>query len=221
MRRTANEFCVACTVAAATLATAVPVAEAHSPIEGVGTFYGHLLHPLVVPSQALLLIAVALLLGQQGREHARIGLVALVAGFGGGLAASSLGWIDGTREPVLLFAAMAIGGVVGVALRLPLLLTILAAAAAGTAIGLDSALGDLSGRETPLALAGLTAGVVYFVILGAGLTVGLTKDWQRIGVRVAGAWVFAASLMVFALSLTVGGPRAAAAQRIAGIVASC
>jgi Protein of unknown function (DUF3604) len=48
----------------------VNLAEAHSPIQGIGTFYSYLLDPFVVPPHAILLTALALLLGQQGRARA-------------------------------------------------------------------------------------------------------------------------------------------------------
>ena len=50
------------------------LAHAHSPIEGIGDFYNGMLHPLLVPSHVLLLLALGLLRGQQGLRSMRYGL---------------------------------------------------------------------------------------------------------------------------------------------------
>ena len=193
------------------IAVCPSLAEAHSPINGIGTFYGHFLHPLAVPSQALLLIAAALLLGQQDRKGARVGLVTLGLGFVAGLMVSSAGVVAGVREQLLLSGALIVGGAVCLGRRIPISLTTLAAAGAGIALGLDSAPDSSSPREALLAFAGLVTGVLYLTTLISGLTVGLTKSWQRVGVRIAGSWIVAASVLVLALSIAVPAKRAIAA----------
>jgi hypothetical protein len=130
---------VVCVVIAMAIAVYPSLAEAHSPIKGFGTFYSHLLHPLAVPSHALLLTAAALMLGQQGRSTARIGFVALGLSFVVGLTAAKAGAVGGVREPLLLCGAFVIGGMVVLGLQMPALLSTLAAAGAGIAIGVDSA----------------------------------------------------------------------------------
>jgi hypothetical protein len=193
------------------LAVCPSLAEAHSPIKGLGTFYGHLLHPLVVPAHALLLVAAALMLGQQGRSGARIGLVVLGLAFAGGLMAAKAGLVDGVREPILLLGAFVIGCAVSFGARMPTSLLASAAAGAGVAIGLDSATNTLFQREAILAFAGVTTGVLYLAILIIGSTVGLTAHWHRIGVRIAGSWIVAASVLVLALAIVVPAKRAPAA----------
>jgi hypothetical protein len=194
-----------------TLIACPSLAEAHSPIKGFGTFYSHLLHPLLVPAHALLLIGAALVLGQQGRSGARVGLVALGLAFAAGLTVTKAGAIDGVREQVLLFGALVIGGAVSLGKRMPIVLTVLVAAGAGIAIGLDSATDTAGQREAFLAFAGVSIGVLYLAILITGLTVGLTQHWHRVGVRIAGSWIVAASVLVLALSIAVPVKRATAA----------
>ena len=194
-----------------TLIAYSPSAEAHSPIKGLGTFYSQLLHPFAVPSHALLLIAAALMLGQQGRDSARIGLSALGLAFTVGLAVATANALDGVREQTLLFGAFAIGGVVSLDRRMPSSLTALIAAGAGIAIGLDSATNTSGLHDAVLALAGVTIGVLYLATLIAGLTVGLMKHWHRVGVRIAGSWIVAASILVLALSIAAPTNRATTA----------
>jgi urease accessory protein len=196
------------------IAVCPSLAQAHSPIQGLGTFYGHLLHPVFVPAHALLLAAAALMLGQQGRKAARIGLVALGLAFAAGLTAAKAGLLDGVREQILLFGALLIGGAVGIGMQMPATLTTLAAAGAGVAIGLDSATNALVQREAILAFAGVTIGVLYFAILITGSTVGLTAHWHRIGVRIAGSWIVAISVMVLALSIAVPAKHTAVATGV-------
>lgn len=166
-------------------------AEAHSPIEGLGTFYNYMLHPAAVLAHALLLVSVALMLGQLGRRAARVGLAALTFGFFAGLATSWTGTMTIVREPILLLGAFAAAAAVSLAVRPPSGAAALAAGLAGLCIGLDSAPNDPAMRDVTLAYAGLIAGTLWVVTIVTGLTVGLTKDWQRVGVRIAGSWIAA------------------------------
>src|SRR5690554_1493460 len=49
------------------------LAWSHSPIAGIGQFYGGLLHPLMVPAHTLTLTVFALLIGQSGIRAMRLG----------------------------------------------------------------------------------------------------------------------------------------------------
>ncbi len=184
--------------------------EAHSPIQGMGTFYNHLLHPLVVPSQALLLIAIALMLGQQGRSIARVGIVSFGLAFAAGLTVATVVTLEGEREWILLFGTLVVGSAVCLDWRIPGLLVTFLAAGAGITIGLDSALSTAGLRDTALAAAGGTVGVLYLTIVIAGLTVAIEKHWQRVAIRIAGSWILAVSIMVLTLSIAGTAKRTAA-----------
>jgi hypothetical protein len=188
----------------AALLTSSTVAEAHSPIKGLATFYSYFLHPIVVPSHAMFLIATALMLGQQGRSSARIGVATLGVAFAAALMAASAGVVDGLQAEMLLFGALVVGGVVSLDRQMTTPLTALAAAVAGIAVGLDSAMNSSGGQESLLAFAGIAFGVLYLVVLITGTTVGFTKHWHRIGVRIVGSWIVAASVLV--LTLSIAGP---------------
>lgn len=183
------------------------MAEAHAPIAGLGIFYAHLLDPFVAPSHGLLLVAAALMCGQQGRDGARRGVVAFCIAFACGLIATQFGAMGGVREQVLLAASLVIGAAVCLDRPVGRLVTVLAAAGAGLLLGLDSETAGETPRENALTLAGLASGLFYMLILIAGLTVGFKKHWHRIGVRIAASWIVAASVLVLALSLAAPAKR--------------
>jgi hypothetical protein len=187
------------------------LAEAHAPIAGLGAFYAHLLDPFVAPSHGLLLVATALMCGQQGRNGARRGVVAFCVAFALGLIAAQSGVMGGIREQVLLAASLVIAAVVCLDRPVGPVMTVLAAAGAGLLLGLESETAGETARETALTLAGLTSGFFYMLILIAGLTVGFKTHWRRVGVRIAGSWIVAASVLVLALSLVPPAKRNTAA----------
>lgn len=178
------------------------VAEAHSPIKGLGTFYNYMLHPLLVPAHALILIAVALLLGQQERGTAGRGLAIFALGFATGLVMSGIGFVAGMSEPLLLAGCVVIGSAVGIGRHPPILGLFALAGGAGILIGLDSAPETTVMQDAVLAYSGLTTGVLYSAAVVSGLTIGLMRNWQRVGIRIVGSWIVAASVLVLALTLT-------------------
>ena len=196
-------------------------AEAHSPIQGLGTFYNHFLHPFVVPVHAMLLIASALMLGQQGRAGARIGLPAMAAGLLCGELASHWLTPDGAPLSALLVGSLAVGGAVALDRKLPIALTTLTGALVGVAVGLDSGTEALAFRENVMAVAGVSAGVVYLALVVSGLTVGAARGWRRVGVRIVGSWIVAASVLVLALSLAGHAKRPPVATAALARAARC
>jgi urease accessory protein len=215
MRPTAWRLC------AVVLAFWPAVAEAHSPIKGLGTFYNYMLHPLVVPAHALLLAAVALMLGQQGGEAAGRGLIAFALGLACGLLISGAGVVAGVREPMLLAGSLVVGGVVSLGNRLPRLITLGIAGIVGIAIGLDPAPEASAMREAILAYAGLVSGILFLATVASGLTVNAAKQWQRIGVRIAGSWIVAISVLVLALALAGPAKHDAATLLASGKARQC
>ena len=70
------------TIAIVALLMGSAPALAHMPFQGIGGFYGGLLHPVLVPAHALSLVALGLLIGQQSdrRIVSIIFTLALAAG---------------------------------------------------------------------------------------------------------------------------------------------
>ncbi len=174
-------------------------ARAHSPIPAVGAFYNGMLHPLITPSHALVLLAIGLLCGQHAPRVSRPALPAFAA-----LLALGLAWplplpalAADTATALLVLAAIAgVCVALGGAWRG---LAALMAACAGLAVGLDTR-ADAGPALTSADGAGIWLGAVLAVTLVGGLSAPLRRTWQRIGVRALGSWIAAASLLVLTLT---------------------
>lgn len=175
-------------------------AFAHAPIEGLGKFYGHFLHPILVPEYALLVLAIALLLGQNGQQAARAGLAAMAMGLGIGLA---LLWQRpdlGTGQSPILMGAMTAGAALSLDRRLHWGIPAGLALASGVVLGLDPEIAGLAGRDAVLAASGLVCGAVFYTTIIAGPTSENPAPWLRVGRRIIGAWIAAAAFLVLALA---------------------
>lgn len=178
---------------------AAPGAFAHSPIEGIGDFYGGILHPALVPSHLLVLLSLGLLLGQRGLAAMRVGYCAFLPAILLGLILAGSQWSRFTLEPWLLAISILCGLLVVLSLRVPLALAGALAALVGLAVGLDSSPEVTSATRAAAALAGSGLGACICLILFAALAELPQRDWQRIAVRVVGSWSAASGLLVFSL----------------------
>lgn len=192
------------TLAAASLAIilgAGPV-YAHSEIEGIGSFYTGLLHPFLAPSHVLTMASAGLLLGQLGRAKVRAPLLLFLTVYAGALAATQWGVTAG-GETGLFFVAAFAGGLVTLGSSFsPTSVSILIAAAAGAALGLDSGATGSDLPSTLLILFGTFIAGAYVVFCLAVFTSDAPRHWQRIGVRIVGSWTAASSFLVLALELS-------------------
>lgn len=175
-------------------------AYAHAPPIGIGGFWGGLLHPYFVSAHGAAIVALGLLVGQQGwgRVTPIVFIAALVAGLG-------LIWLAVVPRYVneaLLVLAVVCGLLVALARPLPELIGIVFGVLIGVAVGLDSPPEVLSVREANLMLIGTGLGASLFLVLAIEGALQLVKPWQRIGVRVAGSWIAAAAILVLALNVS-------------------
>jgi urease accessory protein len=168
----------------------------------LGTIADGFFQPLLVPAHVLLLLALGLLLGQQGRGLVTV--LTFAASLAAGLAAIALA-VGQTPAGNVVLAAAAIGGIlVALAKPLPRLACVLLAAVAGIALGLDSPPQAISLADATAILVGtglgacLTLTVVVMVVRTAH------RDWQRIGVRIVGSWIAASATLVLALRYARG-----------------
>jgi urease accessory protein len=174
--------------------------EAHSPIPSIGALYGGLLHPFLVPSQLMLLLAVNLAVGSSGRAPARLGSIAIIVGLSVGLVFGAPLPIAALSAKILLVAALACAIPVIFAATLGPSVAFVCSCLAGLLVGLDSA--PESGPFGPVLLAsvGTFIGGALLTLIVLALSVSVTRDWQRIGIRVLGSWIAAASILVTSLS---------------------
>jgi hydrogenase/urease accessory protein HupE len=192
--------------AAALAALLLPgTARAHSPIEGIGDFYGGLLHPLTVPEHLIVLVTLGLLIGQQGAGPTRRGLVAFASGLLAGILLNDpiAGWV-GLATP-LLAAGLVLGLLSAMAFDLPAPLVVALAAAAGGLLGLDSAHDMLGTPSGMTLLLGSATSAALLVLYLAAITVCLQRHWQKIGVRIVGSWMATSALLVLVLRVAGSG----------------
>jgi urease accessory protein len=178
------------------------LALAHSPIEGINSFYNGVLHPFFVPAHLLQILALGLYFGQLGQKRSegalRLFLVATLVG----LIIAMFGTIT-DAELVLLSGAAICGLLIAAHSIIGKYWITIIAAVAGFTLGVDSAQESLSGWEEIVSLLG--SGVGILLLLGSPMVIVDTfneKAWHRIGVRVVGSWLAASALLVLALSFS-------------------
>ena len=174
-------------------------AWAHSLSTRFGDFYGGLLHPASALEQALPLVALGLLAGQNGPRPARWLLAVVPAAFalgtslGGVLPPLPYLWLINAGSFLLLGLLLAFDG----ALPLPLLLGL--GAGLGLSHGLANGSGMTGGTDPWLFVLGGTLTALAAILLPSALVVSLEAAWQRIAVRIAGSWIAAVGAMILAL----------------------
>ncbi len=180
-------------------------AFAHSPIKGLGDLYNGMLHPLFVPAHLLLVIALGLLLGQQGVRRNLASAGTYIAGLLGGLTLAWHGVVlkDGvTQELTVLALAVAVALAVVLAMRLPAWAMASLTLLAGGLLGLDSAQSELAARARAVALFGsgisLYLLMLYLMALAERFQ---AHHWLRVGVRIIASWITASAMLVLALLL--------------------
>jgi urease accessory protein len=171
-------------------------------MEGIGEFYGGILHPLLVLPHALSLLVFAVLVGQAGVRAMRFTyppfLLALLAGLvlAGFQVQPALPY-----EKILLVLAMACGLLAALQSALPVPGLALLGAVLALLIGMDSGVIGLSRQQTFAALCGCWLGGVLLLVLVAGIAEMAQRSWQRVALRVLGSWTAASGALVLALAL--------------------
>lgn len=187
-------------VAAGVLPCLPGFAQAHSPMAGIGEFYGGILHPLLVPAHLLALVLLGLLAGQGGLGAIRrchLGfLPALVLGL---MLAGAVVGPESGLEPALLLLSALTGLLVVLQWRPPLVVFYGAGACVGLLLGLDSAPGEMAPAAAAAALLGTGLGAFACLLLLADLSERARDHWQRVALRILGSWGAASATLVFAL----------------------
>jgi urease accessory protein len=176
----------------------LPVAEAsaHPPFAGATGFYGGLLHPLFVPTHALAVLSLGLLIGQQ-KPHRRWSMIlAYAGGLGAGFAAMILTFAPRFSAEALLAAGAIAGGAVALARAVQTLAGSLLALVIGVSLALESPPGGISVREANIIILGTFCGAVILLAAVLEAVVLLRRDWQQLGVRIVGSWIAASAVLV-------------------------
>ncbi len=180
------------------------IALAHSPIKGIGDFLNGILHPLLVPAQVLIILALGLWYGQhqpnQNKQSVLLFLSAIIIGLITTGLMPSLNMENITL--LLLLCATVIGLLVITALPLPSPVLALTGLLAGFLLGLDSAQETLVGKALIASLFGSGVGIYFLLLYAMALSESLSKKlWQTIAVRIIASWISTSALMVLALQL--------------------
>ncbi len=189
-------------LAALAVASASAPAVAHSPIEGMSHFYGGMLHPFLVLSHGLCLLAFSLWVGQCGVRTMRWSYPALLVSMIVGLSLAGFSVPLGiASESTLLMLTAGCGLLVALHLQLPVIVVATTGAMIGLLVGADSGVDGLNRQQTFAALLGCWLGAAIGLVIVAGLVEALRRPWQKVAVRVLGSWGTASAVLVLALAV--------------------
>jgi urease accessory protein len=178
-------------------------AEAHTALQGVGSFWSGVVHLLTSLDQLGFLLGLAIWTSFQDRRlDARVIAAAFVAALAGVWFGASFGEAGRLDLAAAAAALMTAAGLAG-AMRLrvgatPVLGLALAGGLVGGAAGADAAAG------LSIALFSLGGSIAAASVLSYGLLAArrLETEWGRIARRAGASWIAAIGLMVLALSFT-------------------
>jgi urease accessory protein len=189
------------TAAAGLLLTlCAPPAQAHLVETGFGPLYDGMAHFVLTPEDLIPVIAIALLAGLRGADHARRAIVVLpLAWLLGGLVG---GWFKlPAIDSLAWLPLLALGGLVAADLRLPVAATTLIAAAAGVFLGFANGAAMAQAGPGVRGVIGIVGAVFVVTTLVAAAVVAWQQGWQRIAWRAAGSWIAASGLLLLGWSL--------------------
>ncbi len=182
------------------VALLVAPARAHLVETGLGPVYNGIAHFALTPEDLLPALALAVLAGLRGRDHARrvifvLPLAWLLAGL---IGASTSVSIPASRAwlPLLL-----LGALVAADLRLPASATTAIAVAVGGFLGLANGVAMAHAGAGMRGVFGIVGAVFVVTTLAAASAVAWQSGWLRVAWRVAGSWVAASGLLLLGWSL--------------------
>jgi len=178
--------------------------QAHMTVQGMSSFMTGALHPLMTPSHVILLLALGLAVGQ----HVPLRLGAPLKAFASlsalGLALTTTGRIAGVHPGILSGIAFAVGGVVALGKKLPFVIPTILLGTGAFAIGLDSGVEKAGAWTVFGTLSGTWVGLLVYLVNFAfytSLAAAKKQQWLQIGIRVAGSWILAISVLMLAFAL--------------------
>ena len=192
----------AAAVAAFGLALALcPVAvQAHLIETGLGPVYDGITHFALTPEDLIPAVALALLAGLRGKDHARLVIFVLpVAWLLGGIAGTLAGG-QALAVPAWLLL-LALGGLVAADLRLSPAATTAIAILLGVSLGYANGTAMAQAGPGFRGILGIVAAVFVITTLAAAFVAAWQAGWMRIAWRVAGSWIGASGLLLLGWSL--------------------
>lgn len=186
--------------AALVLTTGAPQAHAHLLETGLGPVYDGIAHFALTPEDLIPALALAVLAGLRGRDHARraifvLPLTWLLAGLIGAAAKISL------PDSLAWAPLLVLGSLVAADFRLSAAATTALAAALGLFLGLANGYAMAQAGPGARGVIGIVGAVFVATTLGAACAVTWQSGWLRIAWRVAGSWIAASGLLLLGWSL--------------------
>lgn len=186
------------------LATLAGPAHAHLVETGLGPVYDGIAHFALTPEDLLPALALAVLAGLRGRDHARrvifvLPLTWLLAGLLGASASVLLpSQIPGAFAWLPL---LGLGALVAADVHMPRIATTVIAIAVGSFLGLANGAAMAQAGAGLRGVLGIVGAVFVVTTLVAATAVAWQSGWFRLAWRVAGSWVAASGLLLLGWSL--------------------
>jgi urease accessory protein len=192
----------AASLAGSVLALAAWASPAHAHLveTGLGPVYDGIAHFALTPEDLIPALALAVMAGLKGSEHARrviliLPLAWLLAGLVGASVRvplpGSLAWL-----PLL-----GLGALVAADLRMPVAVMTAIAVVVGGFLGLANGAAMAQAGAGMRGVLGIVGAVFVVTTLAAAAAVAWQAGWLRIAWRVAGSWVAASGLLLLGWSL--------------------
>jgi urease accessory protein len=184
--------------AALALPVLLPIEEAcaHPAFAGATGFSGGLLHPLFVPTHAIGILSLGLLIGQQTPHWRWPMALAYAAGLGIGFAALIWAFPPRFSTEVLLAATATVGALVALARAVRWFPACVLALAVGITLALDSSPGGISVQQANISIVGTFCGAVILLWVILEVVVIFRREWQKLGMRILGSWIAASAVLV-------------------------
>jgi hydrogenase/urease accessory protein HupE len=184
-----------------TSSDAMPTVFAHTQFAGANDFWNGALHPLYTPAHVALMVALGLYLGQRASQQKATSVLAfgLLSGVGLVWAVARPTTDVGQVAPLAL--AMLVAILIALDRAIPEFASVAVCGAGGLLIGADSGVAHASLEAVLEMSVGTWLSVAFVVFNIAFYTAGLTRHWQRVGVRVAASWILAVSMLVLAFAI--------------------
>ena len=169
-------------------------AFAHLVSTGMGPVYDGAVHLLMTPEDLIVVIAIAVYAGLQGKEYGRYTLFLLpIFWFLGGLFGFLLEME--TSFPLTSISFLLIGVLIAADVGLPTQVFFPIVAALGAMHGVLNGQTLEAGPGT-LGLVGIGCTIFVLVALLSGFMLLLKRPWERIVIRVLGSWITASGMLM-------------------------
>ena len=174
--------------------------EAHLVTTGLGPVYDGIGHLLLTPEDLLPVLALGLLAGLRGTDHARGALFALPFGWlTGAIAGMLVGF--GPAPAISAVSFVVLGGLVAADARTRRPATVSLACAFGVLHGWINGPILVEAQLGVRGLLGLTGAAFVLLTLSSAVVSKLDRPGARIAVRVLGSWIAASGLLLVGWSL--------------------